>query len=97
MKQTQVRRIVRLNPHHNGIVVGAWMAVTSLLFMAPMLLFGAFVVSTNDLQYPSSTVALFVAFPFLYFVVAYLSTYVGCWLYNVVSRYTGGIEYESRL
>lgn len=96
MKENQVRRIVKLTPHHNGVVVGAWLAITSLLFMAPMLLFGVFVLSTNELRYPSSTVALFVAFPLLYFIVGYLSTYVGCWLYNLVSRYTGGIEYESR-
>jgi hypothetical protein len=33
-------------------------------------------------------------FPLAYLVMGYIMTVIGCALYNFVSRYTGGIEFE---
>ena len=34
------------------------------------------------------------AFPIIYLVMGYLSVAVGCWLYNVMFKHIGGIEFE---
>jgi drug/metabolite transporter (DMT)-like permease len=85
-------QVARLSPHQNGKVFGVLMALGSLVFLVPFTLIFAFAP-----EQPNAPPAfLFVLFPILYLVFGYSSVAVGCWLYNVMFKYIGGIEYEAK-
>ncbi len=90
-------QIKRFSPHQNGKVFGVLMAASSLVFAIPMfLLFSIFpmpVDSEGNATGPSAV--MFLILPVLYLVFGYLAIALGCLLYNVVCKYTGGIEYEA--
>lgn len=85
-------RIRNLSPHQNGKVFAILMAVTSLVFAVPfMLIAGA--MAPKGSGFPVFMVLLF---PILYLVFGYVSIAIGCWVYNVLARFTGGIEFEAQ-
>jgi hypothetical protein len=67
------------------------MAIGSLVFVVPIM-FMASLASPAESNPPMLLVLLF---PVFYLVFGYLSVVVGCWLYNVMFKYIGGIEYEA--
>lgn len=92
-------QISRLSPHQNAKVFAILMAFGSLLFIVPMALMTTFIapgVDAHGNPVDPPSIAFFMAFPFIYLVVGYLMTVVGCTLYNVMFKYLGGIEYEAR-
>mgnify|MGYP001766157488 CR=1 FL=1 len=92
-------QISRLSPHQNGKVFGVLTALGSLVFVVPMALLASFVppgVDTGGNPVSQPSAAFFLIFPVVYLVMGYLMTALGCALYNLMFRYLGGIEYESR-
>ena len=92
-------QISRFTPHQNAKIFAILMAVSSLLFVVPMFIAFSFMppgvdAQGNPMQAPPAFLAFL--FPFLYLVMGYIMVAVGCWLYNLVARYVGGIEYEVR-
>ena len=92
-------QISRFSPHQNAKVFSVLMAVSSLLFVVPMFLAFSFMppgvdARGNPVEPPSPLLVL--AFPVLYLVMGYIMVAVGCWLYNFMAKYVGGIEYEVR-
>lgn len=92
-------QISRFSPHQNAKVASVLMAIGSLLFVVPMFIAFSFMPSGvdargNPVAPPSPFFTLF--FPVLYLVMGYIMVALGCWLYNIVARYLGGIEYEVR-
>jgi hypothetical protein len=92
-------QISRFTPHQNAKVFAILMAVGSLLFAVPMFIAFSFMpagvdAQGNAMQPPPAFLAF--VFPFLYLVMGYIMVAVGCWLYNLVAKYVGGIEYEAR-
>jgi len=86
------QQIVRFSPHQNGKVMAVMMALSSLVFLVPFALF-AFAMAPANAR-PSFLMVL--AMPIVYLVMGYLMVAVGCAVYNFLSGYIGGIEYESR-
>jgi len=86
------QQIERLSPHQNAKVFAIVMAVGSLFFMVPFMLFA--IASAPPQARPP--VFFLIGMPFMYLVMSYLSVIIGCWLYNVLYRYIGGIEFEAR-
>ena len=84
------QQVQRFSPHQNGKVFGVLMAIGSLVFLVPMFLIFAFA-APQEGGPPAFVVLLF---PLMYLVFGYLSVAVGCWLYNIMFKYIGGIEYE---
>ena len=85
-------RISNLSPHQNGKVLAILMAVSSLIFVVPfMLIAGA--MGPKGSGFPLFMVLLF---PIFYLVFGYISIAVGCWVYNVLAKFTGGIEFEAQ-
>ena len=80
------RHIKRLPPHQNAKVF----AVTSLVFVSPFALFASAMPGGNAF----GGVFILLA-PLIYLVIGYLMTAVWCLIYNLLAKYTGGIEYES--
>jgi len=86
------QQVARLSPHQNGKVFAVLMAVGSLVFLVP---FSAILLLTSaDPNAPPAW--LFLLFPVLYLVMGYVSVAVGCWLYNIMFKYIGGIEFEAK-
>ncbi len=86
------QQITRLSPHQNAKVAAVMMAVTSLIILVPiMLIANAFSPAGKGVP----LLALLLA-PLFYLVVAYISTVIGCAIYNALQGLVGGIEYESR-
>lgn len=90
--------ISRFSPHQNAKVFAVLMAVASLVFAVPMFL--AFLAIPdgvdargNSVHPPPAFIALL--FPIAYLILGYVSVRVGCWFYNVMFKYVGGIEYET--
>jgi len=48
----------------------------------------------KPIEAPPAWLALL--FPIGYLVMGYAMTAIGCWLYNGMFKYIGGIEYETR-
>jgi hypothetical protein len=92
-------QIARLSPHQNAKVFAVLMAIGSLVFVVPMFVAFQFIPPGVDAQgnpvNPPST-AFVLLFPFIYLVLGYLMVAAGCWLYNVMVRFLGGFEYETR-
>lgn len=92
-------QISRLSPHQNGKVFGVLTALVSLVFVIPMALLVSFMppgvdAHGNVVDPPSA--GFFLVFPIVYLVMGYIMTVAGCALYNLMFKYLGGIEYESR-
>jgi hypothetical protein len=85
-------RVQRLSPHQNGKVFAVMSAVGSLVFVVPfMLIAGA--MAPKDANFPVFVALLF---PLFYLVFGYVFVVAGCWLYNLLARFTGGIEFEAQ-
>jgi len=41
------------------------------------------------------TTIMMLVMPLMYFVMSYIMTVVGAWLYNIIAKRTGGITYDS--
>ena len=87
-----IQQIERFSPHQNGKVFAVLVALSSLVFIVPFFLF-AYFSAPAQLAPP---VWLFVPMPLLYLVFGYIIVAVGCWFYNLMFPYVGGIEFTSR-
>ena len=92
-------QIARFSPHQNAKVFAVLMAIGSLVFVVPMFVAFQFIPPGVDAQgnpvNPPST-AFVLLFPFIYLVMGYLMVVAGGWLYNIMVRFLGGFEYETR-
>lgn len=87
------KQVARFSPHQNGKVFAVLMALSSCLFIIPMTILMALMPPpANGVKPP---VIVFLLFPLLYLVFGYLSVAVGCWFYNFMFRYIGGVEFET--
>ena len=86
------QQIARLSPHQNGKVFGILMAIGSLAFLLPIMVI--FWLSPPNPDAPPAFI--FMLFPVFYLIFGYLSIALGCWLYNTLFKYIGGIEFEAR-
>ncbi len=85
------QHVSRLPPHPNAKVFAVLMAVLSLVVLIPLgVLVSAF---TPASQMPPLWTLL--ALPLLYLVTGYIGTVVGCAVYNLVARWTGGFVFET--
>jgi len=92
-------QIARFSPHQNAKVFAVLMALGSLLFAVPMLVAFQFMplgVDARGNPVDPPPIWLFLLFPLIYLVMGYIMVVIACWLYNIMSRYLGGIEFESR-
>lgn len=89
------KQITRLSPHQNGKVFGILMAITSLIFIIPMYLLMS---AIPHMQPPGNSAAfpgfMLLAMPLIYLIFGYLSVVLWCIVYNFITKYIGGIEFE---
>ena len=92
------KQISRLSPHQNGKVVGVLSAVLAVLFVVPMFLVMNFFIAPADRygQAASFPPVMLLIFPVLYLIMGYIATAIACALYNLLARFIGGFEFETR-
>ena len=86
-------QISRFAPHQNAKVIVVLMALSSLVFSLPLFLI--FSVLPHPEGQQSTPTIVFLILPIVYLVMGYVMVAIGCALYNFVTQYTGGIEYET--
>ena len=90
-------RISRLSIHQNAKVFAVLMALGSLVFVLPMfvgLFFAPPGVDARGNPVDSFSPAFALIFPIFYLVFGYITVAIACALYNLISKYLGGFEYE---
>ncbi len=85
-----VKQIERFSPHQNAKVMAILMAIGSLVFLLPFMLFASMAAPRGA----GFSMSMMLLLPVFYLVIGYLGVAAGCWLYNTMFRYIGGIEYE---
>lgn len=90
------QQISRLAPHQNGKVAGLLIALSSMVFLAPVIAMLALMPVQHDQN--GHPVAIpwisFLLLPLFYLVVGYLFTLVSCFFYNLLTPVTGGFEFD---
>ena len=84
-------QIARFSIHQNAKVAAVLMAVSAMIFLIPFYLMTAAFAPKS--VFPGFMLLLF---PVIYLVMGYISAAIGCWVYNIMVRFTGGLEFESR-
>lgn len=86
------QQVQRFSPHQNGKVFAVLMTLSSCIFLVPMALITAALAPAGS--GPSGFI--FLVMPLIYLIFGYLSVALGCVIYNVMFKYIGGIEFESK-
>ncbi len=85
-------QIVRLSPHQNGKVFGALMAIISAILLVPLLLVA--ILSAPKINH--TVFIIVIVLPIAYFIIGYIFSALGCTIYNLIFKHTGGFEFEIR-
>ena len=85
-----LKRIVRVSPVQAGKVIAVFYAVMSIPFVLIMV-----VISLVGKTPLGPSVLFMLLFPVLYLVFGFIFTVIAAWLYNVIAKWTGGIEFET--
>jgi uncharacterized membrane protein len=85
-------QIKRFSLHQNAKVAAVLMAVSSLIFFIPFMLIALFAPQETEKGFGHSIMSLF--FPIFYLVFGYIMMIISLAIYNFLSKYIGGIEYE---
>lgn len=93
-----IKSITYIAPHKTALTVSLVFALSSLLFVIPMMLMFSFMPMNDQNGNPVDStfpVGIMLAMPVFYFIFGYIFTGFAAWLYNKVARFTGGIKYEA--
>jgi Ca2+/H+ antiporter len=83
-------QIQRFSPHRNAKVFAVLFAVSSPVFVVPVMLIAGLAAPKDQGQ----PMFMAILFPIMYLVFGYISVAVGCWMYNVMFKHIGGIEFD---
>lgn len=80
-------QLTRISPRQSSNVISAFYAVATL----PLVLASLLMLLFSD----NTVIAVFLLFsPIVYGITAYLMSAIICWLYNLVAKQMGGIEFS---
>ena len=80
-------RIRRFGIQSTALTVG------TLYFLLALVLIPIFYLATRGAATGALPPVMILLIPFLYAVVGYVGTVIGCWLYNIVAGWSGGIAF----
>lgn len=85
-------------PHKTALTCSLVFAIGSLIFIIPMSVMFMFMPATDKFGNPvhmAFPIGMLLAMPIFYFIFGYISTAFFAWCYNKISKFTGGITYET--
>ena len=88
------QRIRRVGVFQTAKVVALFYFVLVAIFLIPFAYLSSFMEDEFDFAGIPVGGVLLVAIPFLYSVIAFIMTVVGCLFYNLIAKITGGFEFE---
>ena len=99
-KKTMKRRLTNVSPLKLGITLAVIYGIMSLVVLVPvfliMSLVGAAGARTGAQALPVIFTGAFVIFlPIMYAVVGFLGGVIAAFVYNIVAKWTGGIEFTT--
>jgi hypothetical protein len=94
------KRVKRIGVAQTSLVAGIVMFFISLIFVIPMGLFMGLAGAAAGSHMPGlpfTGVAFIIFMPFLYAIFGFITTAISCLVYNMVAKWTGGVEIEIEL
>ena len=91
------KNITYFAPHKTALTAALVLAISSLLFIIPMVLTMSFMPSVDHNGDPIPTffpTVMIIIMPIAYFIFGYIFTGFSAWVYNKVAKFTGGIKIE---
>ena len=85
------KRIVHVSPIQAGKVCALLYAIISVPFVLIMVVITALSKGKGGLAFLFELVI-----PIIYLVLGFIFTVIGAWIYNLVAKWTGGIEFETQ-
>jgi hypothetical protein len=89
-----MKRIKRIGVFQTSKVAAIILFVIALIFMIPFSLIGTFAGHAAGPFFPFAGGFFIIIFPILYGVMGFIMTAISCAIYNLVAKWTGGIEVE---
>ncbi|HCS20917.1 MAG TPA: hypothetical protein DIW47_10235 [Bacteroidetes bacterium] len=89
-----MKRIKRFGVYQTAKVAAVIYFLIAAVFMLPFALIMSTVSGDKFPGFPFGGALFFILMPFLYGVLGFIMTAISCAIYNLVSRWTGGIEVE---
>jgi hypothetical protein len=93
-----LKSITYVSPHKTALTVSVVFALSSLLMIIPMAISFSLMPATDQNGNPVNNtpfIVMIMAMPVFYFIFGYMFTGFAAWVYNKVSKFTGGIKYQS--
>jgi hypothetical protein len=95
------KRLAHISPLQLGIVLGILYGLVSLIFLIPMFLImsmvGAASARSGAQAVPVIFTGVFMIFlPIIYAVVGFIGGVITAFIYNLVAKWTGGIEFTTQ-
>ena len=92
-------QIKNFSPHQNAKVFAVLTAISSLIFIVPMVVIVLLMAPPVDQHGNPTTIPTLMMFlmPIAYLIFGYISVAIGCLIYNFITKFIGGIEFEIEL
>ena len=81
------KQISHISLHQTAKVIATMLFIISAIVLIPM---GIYTLFTPD----RTGAVFFLLFPFIYFILSYITWFLWGWLYNIVASHFGGIEFD---
>jgi hypothetical protein len=89
------KQLKRISPHQTAKVAAVLMAVGSLPFVVLFTFVSTLVPFPGGQAGPAPVPGMmFLVIPIMYLILGYVFTAAGCWFYNLMYPFIGGIELE---
>jgi len=89
-----MKRIKRFGVYQTSKVIAIIYFLITVVFMIPIVLISSLVGGENIPGFPFGGGIFFIFLPFIYGTMGFIMTAIGCLIYNLIARQTGGIEFE---
>lgn len=90
----KMKRVKSFGDYQTSKVAAIIMFCVSLLFIIPLAFISSFMGSMGFPGFPFGGGLFFLIMPFLYGIMGFVMTAISCLIYNLISKWTGGIEVE---
>lgn len=92
-------KLKKIDPVKSGVIVGAAMALLSFIMLAIMALFGGMIGGMTGgsdamLSIIGGGLVALIFMPVFYFIIGFLSAWIGAMLLNFILKKTGGLKIE---
>ena len=94
------RRVKRIGVLQTSLVSSLVLFFVSLLFVIPIALIMGVIGGIAGEEFPAFPfigAAFMIFVPFIYAIMGFIMTAISCLIYNMVAKWTGGVEIEIEL